>query len=158
MALHLFYLRNMYKDNLLKAPGGISLNGQAIDVSKIDIPCFAVAAKSDHIVPWQNAFNSAKLFSGPVTFALSASGHVAGMINHPDKNKYCYWVSPQDFKEHSSSEQWLDTVEEQAGSCWIYWHQWAKEHSGSLIASQDPELVNANIIEDAPGSYVRMKC
>jgi polyhydroxyalkanoate synthase len=138
-------------------PGAITLNGQAIDITKIDIPCFAIAAKADHIVPWQNAFNSANLFSGPVTFALTDSGHVAGMINHPDKNKYSYWINKLNFKEYSTCEDWLDKVEEVPGSWWLYWDEWAKKHSGELIDAQDPEMVNSNIIEDAPGSYVRIK-
>ena len=155
--LHLFYLKNMYKDNLLKAPGGITLNNQAIDISKVDIPCFAMAAKGDHIVPWQNAFNSAKLFSGPVTFALAESGHVAGVINHPDRNKYCYWINQDNFKQFKNSEEWLSNVKEQSGSWWIYWNEWAKEHSGELVLSKAPEVVNDNIIESAPGSYVKVK-
>lgn len=157
MALHLFYLKNMYKDNLLKEPNALTLNGRTIDVTKIELPCFAVAAKSDHIVPWQNAFNSAKLFSGPVTFALTESGHVAGMINHPDKNKYNYWVNNKDFKECLAPEDWLNNVEERPGSWWTYWDEWARNHSGDLVESQCPEDINPNIIESAPGSYVKMK-
>ncbi len=158
MALHLFYLKNMYKDNLLKAPGGIILNNIAIDVNNIDIPCFAVAAKSDHIVPWQSAFNSIKLFAGHITFALSEAGHVAGMINHPTKNKYSYWVSDQNFDKSYSHDEWLQTTKEQNGSWWIYWHEWAKQHSGELVDAQDLEKIHLNIIENAPGSYVKIKC
>ena len=157
MELHLFYLRNMYRDNLLKVPGGLNLNGQSIDVSKIDIPCFAMATKADHIVPWHNAFHSAKLFSGSTTFVLSDSGHVAGVINHPNKNKYCYWSNPNSLKQCEDPNQWLNQAEETSGSWWIYWQEWAKKHSGKLIPSQAPEVVNLNIIEDAPGSYVKIK-
>jgi polyhydroxyalkanoate synthase len=158
MALHLFYLKNMYKDNLLKQPNGITLNNKAIDINKIDIPCFSVAAKGDHIVPWQSAFNSAKLFNGPMTFVLADSGHVAGMINHPDKNKYSYWINPKDYKKDQQPSDWLEQTEEKQGSWWLYWNDWAKAHSGELIKAQDPEMINRNIIEDAPGSYVRVKC
>ena len=158
MALHLFYLKNMYKENLLTIPGGLTLNNQAIDMTKVDMPCFIVAAKSDHIVPWNCAFNSAKLLSGPITFALSESGHVAGMINHPDKNKYNYWINNNEFNKNISSQEWLENVEEKNGSWWPYWNEWARNYSGELIESQDPEKVNLDIIEDAPGSYVKVKC
>ncbi len=157
MKLHLFYLKNMYKDNLLKEPGGISINDVKIGISKIDIPCFAMAAKGDHIVPWKNAFNSAKLFSGPTNFILAESGHVAGVINHPSKNKYSYWQNDKNFKTFSSHEDWLKTAKQQKGSWWIYWHDWIKANSGELVKAQDPEAVNHNIIESAPGSYVKTR-
>jgi polyhydroxyalkanoate synthase len=157
MKLHLFYLKNMYKDNLLKIPGGITINEREIDISLIDIPCFAMAAKGDHIVPWKNAFNSAKLFSGPTNFILAESGHVAGVINHPNNNKYSYWQNSENFKTFSCHENWLESADERSGSWWIYWQEWLKDHSGKLIQAQDPEEVNPHIIESAPGSYVKIR-
>ena len=158
MELHLFYLKNMYKDNLLKIPGGITLNKQPIDVSTIDIPCFAVAAKTDHIVPWKNAFESAKLFTGPLTFALADAGHVAGMINHPSKNKYSYWINYSNSVKNMSHDEWLNSSEEISGSWWIYWNDWLQKESGTLIPAKAPEEINPEIIENAPGSYVKVKC
>ena len=152
MALHLFCLKNFYKDNLLKEPNAIVINDSPIDIRKIDIPCFAIAAKADHIVPWSNAFYSAKLFSGSTTFILTDSGHVAGMINHPNRNKYCYWAN--NIAKFDDPDKWFETSEEHQGSWWPYWNEWAKEHSGELIKSKTENL---NIIESAPGSYVKVK-
>ncbi|MEK6734655.1 MAG: class I poly(R)-hydroxyalkanoic acid synthase [Pseudomonadota bacterium] len=156
MALHSYYLKNMYKDNLLKEPGALIINNQAIDISKIDIPCCSVAAKDDHIVPWKNAFNSAKLFSGPINFILTQSGHVAGMVNHPSQNKYSYWTN--EYNKNISPDAWFENSKNHTGSWWLSWNEWAKTHAGELIASQDPQEINPHIIEDAPGSYVKMKC
>ena len=154
MALHLFYLKNMYKDNLLKIPNAISLNGQAIDLGKIDIACFTIATKNDHIVPWHNAFCSAQLFSGEVEFILASSGHVAGIVNHPNKNKYCYWSNSSDFKQTTNPDDWLKLAQETSGSWWPAWNNWLKKHSGDLILAQED---NKNIIEEAPGSYVMLR-
>ena len=156
--LNLFCLKNMYKDNLLKIPNGIKLKGEGIEINKIDIPCFAIAAKADHIVPWQCAFNSAKLFSGPTIFALTDSGHVAGMINHPDKNKYCFWANNNLIKQYEDSESWYSDSQEHKGSWWNYWDEWLKEHSGKLIKSKQLEEIHPMIIENAPGAYVMVKC
>jgi polyhydroxyalkanoate synthase subunit PhaC len=156
MALHVFYLTNMYKNDLLKIPNALELNGQSIDIGKIDIPCFFVASEGDHIVPWNNAFRSAKLFSGPVTFVLASSGHVAGIINHPKKNKYGYWSN--EFSEHNNPQDWFSKSSSSDGSWWPYWSDWLKQHSGELVKAKEPSLVNYHIIEDAPGSYVKIKC
>lgn len=158
MELHLFYLKNMYKDNLLKIPGGITLKSKPIDVTSIDVPCFAVAAKSDHIVPWENAFESAKLFSGPLTFVLADSGHVAGMINHPSKNKYNYWTNSSNVIKNISYDEWFKTADKTIGSWWPYWDEWLKKNSGELVNAMLPEELNPDIIEDAPGSYVKVRC
>lgn len=155
MALHLFCLEKLYKDNLLKQPNSLTINEQEIDVSKIDIPCFSIAAKGDHLVPWSKAFDSTKLLSGPVTFVLTDSGHVAGMVNPPSKNKYCYWIAHNDKKY--TAEEWFNNSLEHKGSWWPYWNNWAKQYSGDLIISQLPEIINPNIIESAPGSYVRTR-
>lgn len=156
--LNLFCLKNMYKDNLLKTPGGIRLKGENIEINKIDIPCFAIAAKADHIVPWQCAFNSAKLFSGPVTFALTDSGHVAGMINHPNKNKYCFWSNNNLIDKYHDSESWYKESEEHKGSWWNYWNEWLESYSGELKKAKHLEDIHPTIIENAPGSYVMVKC
>ncbi len=157
MALHLFCLKNFYKDNLLKIVNGLVVNDQAIDIAKIDIPCFFIGAKGDHIVPWENAFNSAKLFSGLSTFILSDSGHVAGMINHPNKNKYCYWVNDVDLNEYKDPKEWFNDSNKHQGSWWPYWSERVVKYSGKLLNSKDPCVINPNIIEEAPGSYVKIR-
>lgn len=156
MKLQQYYLKNMYLDNLLKEPNGLKLSDIPINVSEIDIPCFAIGAKGDHIVPWECAFNSAKLFSGPMEFILSDSGHVAGAMNHPDKNKYSYWINKK-FVDYSSPDAWYNQVEEKAGSWWNYWNQWSKNYSGEIVKAKMPIEVNPIIIEDAPGSYVKKR-
>ena len=91
-AMHSFYLRNMYLKNLLAKPGGISLEGVPIDLRRIETPSFFLSAREDHIAPWKSTYSATQVFSGPVKFVLSASGHIAGVVNPPAANKYCYWT------------------------------------------------------------------
>jgi polyhydroxyalkanoate synthase len=89
--MHSFYLRNMYRDNKLCRPNGIKINDVGIDISKIKCPSYFISTKEDHIAPWTSTYEGMCLLGGDKTFVLSASGHVAGIVNHPDAKKYHYW-------------------------------------------------------------------
>src|SRR5690606_38972965 len=91
-AMHSFYLRKMYQENKLVEPGGITLAGVPIDLRKVKLPVFMLSTREDHIAPWQATYAATQLFKGPTKFVLAASGHIAGVINHPDANKYHYWT------------------------------------------------------------------
>src|SRR5687767_11820352 len=92
-AMHSFYLRNMYIKNLLRQPGGISLNGVPIDLATVETPVYFASTIEDHIAPWKSTYAGAQLFSGAVRFVLGGSGHIAGIVNPPAANKYCYWTN-----------------------------------------------------------------
>lgn len=148
--MHSFYLRKMYRDNVLKDAGGISMHDTPIDVSKIKTSTYFLSTREDHIAPWIATYSGATLFSGDVTFTLAASGHTAGVVNHPDKKKYCYWTSE---KLPSTPEKWLEDTKEHEGSWWPHWEKWLSKKSGKKV---DARKIGKSI-EDAPGSYVRMK-
>ena len=151
---HLFYLRQMYIENNLSKPGGITLKGVEIDLSNISIPVYLQAAKEDHIAPYPSVFKSTGLYSGPVRFMLAGSGHIAGVINPPAAEKYNHWINedqPKDLNE------WLDGAQEHKGSWWPDWDQWLSKHSGRKVAKRIPGSGNLPVIEDAPGSYVSIK-
>jgi len=158
MIFHSFYLKNMYKDNLLKIPGGLKINNISIDIASVDIPCYFVATKNDHIVPWINAFNSAKVFNSSIEFILADSGHVAGIINHPNLNKYRYWKGEEiKWQEISNPDEWFNKSTEYKGSWWVEWNDWAIKNSGNLKPAKQPEESNPSILMDAPGAYVHLK-
>nr|WP_277346085.1 class I poly(R)-hydroxyalkanoic acid synthase [Sneathiella chinensis] len=154
--MHSFYLRNMYKQNLLSKPGGLTLGGQPIDLSKVTIPIFVQASKEDHIAPFESVFRATKLMSGPAEFMLAGSGHIAGVINHPDAKKYQHWVNKTG-KTYETAEAWLKDAEELPGSWWPDWHKWLSKKSGAKVAARDPAKGKLKPIEDAPGSYVKTK-
>lgn len=151
---HLFYLREMYIKNNLSKPGGISLKGVPIDLSKVTIPIYLQAAKEDHIAPYPSVFKSTGLYSGPVRFMLAGSGHIAGVINPPVAEKYNHWINDDQPKD---LDEWLDGAVEHKGSWWNDWDKWLSAHSGKKVSKRVPGDGSLEIIEDAPGSYVSVK-
>src|SRR5690606_9544605 len=114
-AMHSFYLRKMYQENRLVKPGGITLKGVPIDLRKVAVPTFILSTKEDHIAPWKTTYAATRLYSGPVKFVLAASGHIAGVVNPPEANKYGYWTNS---KLPADPEAWLASAKENAGSWW----------------------------------------
>jgi len=153
--MHSFYLRNMYQKNLLQRQGGLTLGGQAIDLAKVTIPIFVQASKEDHITPFNSAFKATKLMSGPAEFMLAGSGHIAGVINHPNAKKYQYWTNSSK-KNYVTADDWLVDATEAPGSWWPHWHKWLSKKSGPKVAARDPSKGKLKPIEDAPGSYVKV--
>ena len=155
-AMHKFYLRNMYRDNLLCQKGAMTLKGKKIDLSKIKTPCYFLSCKDDHIAPWASTYNGQKCFEGAdVKFTLSASGHVAGVINPPSKNKYGFWQNNN--TKSSSAEEWLENADYFTGSWWENWQDWLKPRTGKERPARSPDKGKLKPIEPAPGSYVLNK-
>ncbi|MFO1429654.1 MAG: class I poly(R)-hydroxyalkanoic acid synthase [Candidatus Competibacteraceae bacterium] len=152
--MHSFYLRNMYQRNLLREPGGIALAGVPIDLSKIQAPAYFLATIEDHIAPWKTVYAGSRLLSGPVHVALSGSGHIAGVINPPVSNKYCYWTNST---HPETPELWLGSAERHEGSWWVDWRQWIESLTGPSVPARIPGAGRLPVIEDAPGSYVKVR-
>lgn len=148
---HSFYLRECYLNNKLREPGGIELDGTPLDLRKIKVPTYFISTHDDHITPWKSTYEGAKLMSGPVKFVLGGSGHIAGIINPPAKNKYGYWSND---KIEQKAEDWFDKASYKEGSWWPNWQEWIKQHAGERIDARKPGT-NLIPIEDAPGSYVK---
>jgi polyhydroxyalkanoate synthase len=147
-AMQTFLAQDLYRDNLLKT-GTLKIFGVPIDLKLIKIPLYIISMKKDHLVPWQATFDSIKLFNNNVRFVLGGSGHVAGVINSPAKNKYCYWTNPK--KNVETAQEWIDTAVEMAGSWWNDWFKWMEPMTGKMI---DPFKI-MDFIRDAPGIYVK---
>ena len=155
-AAHTFYLRNTYLENNLIEPGKISLKDTPIDLGKIEGDLYAVGAEKDHIVPWYGAWRLGQLASGKVRFVLASSGHIAGMINPPSKEKGRHWVNEEgDAGDYATAEEWHENASEREGSWWTDWVVWLDERSGKKV--KPPKMGGDDYppIEDAPGTYVR---
>ena len=152
-ALHLFYLREFYQKNRL-ALGELELGGERLDLGKVRTPIYAQAAREDHIAPYGSIYRGAKLFGGPVTYTLAGSGHIAGVVNHPAAGKYQHWTNPA---LPDSADEWIAGAEQQPGSWWPHWAAWLAEKSGPMVPARDPAKGALKPIEDAPGSYVKVK-
>ncbi len=153
-AMHSFYLRNMYQNNLLARPGGITMKDVPIDLSAVDIPLYFLSCREDHIAPWTSTYKGAKLFGGPLRFVLAASGHIAGVVNPPEGGKYNHFVNT-DLPE--SPQEWLDGASEIAGSWWTDWHRWASAFDKRQVPARAPAKGRLNANEAAPGSYVNVR-
>lgn len=151
-AMHSFYLRNMYQENRLVRPGGISLAGVPIDLTRVKTPTFMLSTRDDHIAPWASTYAGTQIFGGPVRFCLSASGHIAGVVNPPAAKKYCHWVNSRTPK---TPEAWLKGAEQVEGSWWPEWQKWVSRHAGGQVPARHPGDGKLPPIEDAPGRYVR---
>jgi polyhydroxyalkanoate synthase len=153
-AMHSYYLRNMYLRNLLSKPGGIVLNDTPIDLSRVKAPLYFISTVEDHIAPWKSCYAGARLFKSPVRFVLGGSGHIAGIINPPAANKYGYWTNDELAED---PETWLAGATQQSGSWWVDWARWAEKHAGEKVAARVPGTGSLPAIEDAPGSYARLR-
>ena len=152
--MHAFYLRNMYQRNDLVKPGGIEVCNTPIHVAKIKTPSYILATREDHIAPWTSAYMASQIYDGDVTFTLADSGHVAGVINPPAKNKYCYWTNK---KLPLKPEQWFESAAQHAGSWWPNWSEWQQQFTGGKIAARAVGSTKYKPIESAPGAYAKVR-
>ena len=154
--MYAWYLRHLYLQNELREPGVLTVCGQALDLSAIEAPVYVFGAREDHIVPWTAAYASARIFAPrqAVRFVLGASGHIAGSINPPVKNKRSFWSGPAVLPEQA--EQWLAQAQQHPGSWWVDWDRWLAGYGGGEVAAPK-QLGNAKFkpIEPAPGRYVK---
>ena len=149
--MYTYYLRNMYLENNLRTPGRLSMCGTPVDLGQLDMPVYAVAAREDHIVPWRTAYASAALLGGRIEFVLTASGHIAGVVNPPPGKRRRYWAGAE---MTADSTAWLAGAECHTGSWWPHWTRWLARHGGRRVAQRTAGAANYPQIEAAPGRYV----
>ncbi|MEO7548695.1 MAG: class I poly(R)-hydroxyalkanoic acid synthase [Ramlibacter sp.] len=153
--MYAWYLRNTYFENNLVKPGKVTVCGEKLDLRKVDIPVYIYGSREDHIVPIGGSYASTQVLPGKKRFVMGASGHIAGVINPPVKNKRSYWTND---KLPKSQAEWLKGAKEHPGSWWTDWAAWLKPHAGKLVAA--PKTYGKGkykAIEPAPGRYVKVK-
>jgi polyhydroxyalkanoate synthase len=153
-AMHSFYLRNMYMNNLLAKPDALTLAGTKIDLSKVATPSYFVSAIEDHIAPWKTTYAGTQVMNGKSHFVLSGSGHIAGMVNPPAANKYGFWTNE---KLPATPDAWFASAKQHEGSWWPNWRQWVTPHLGREVPARVPGKGKLKVIEAAPGSYARIR-
>ena len=152
-ANHSYYLRNCYLDNNL-ARGKIKIGDTPIDLRAIKLPVYNLASREDHIAPAKSVLLGCKFFGGPVKYVLAGSGHIAGVVNPPDKHKYQYWTGPR--PRSANLQGWLGKAKEHPGSWWPDWLSWLKQQDPTQVPARVPGGGKLKPIEDAPGSYVKV--
>ena len=151
--LHLFYLRKFYVENALAA-GTLEVGGERLDLSKVKTPIYVQSSRDDHIAPARSVYKGARMFGGPVNFTLAGSGHIAGVINAPAAMKYQHWTNDT---LPPTLEEWQASATETPGSWWPHWAAWLKQRSGADVPARDPAAGPLPPLEDAPGSYVKVR-
>ena len=134
-AMHSFYLRNMYQENKLVTPGGITLCDVPIDLGRVAVPSFLLSTHEDHIAPWRSTYAATQIYKGPVKFVLAASGHIAGVVNPPGQGKYGHW---QGTKLPKSPDDWLKGAKYHEDSWWPTWEKWISKYAGGEVPARQP--------------------
>jgi polyhydroxyalkanoate synthase len=153
-ANHSYYLRNCYLENRLST-GGMVLDNTLLDLSKVKVPIYNLATREDHIAPAESVLYGSQFFGGPVKFVLSGSGHIAGVVNPPTAGKYQFWIN-DNIKDISFSD-WIKGAQEHAGSWWPDWRAWLESIDAEQVPARAVGSESMPPIEDAPGSYVRVR-
>jgi polyhydroxyalkanoate synthase len=151
--MHSFYLRNMYQENKLCQPDGISLAGTPIDLRRITVPAYFISTREDHIAPWRTTYYGTHLLQGQNRFVLAASGHIAGVVNPPEGGKYSHWINPELPEDPA---EWFAGATEIAGSWWPDWQRWISGLNSERVKPRVPGDGKLAVLEDAPGSYVKV--
>ncbi len=153
-ANHSFYVRSCYLDNKI-SHGKMTISNTRIDMKSVTVPIYNLATREDHIAPAKSVALGCKCFGGPVRFVLAGSGHIAGVVNPPSRNKYQYWTGPR--PRSANVEGWLAKAKEHPGSWWPDWLNWLKRQGTTEVPARMPGAGALKAIEDAPGSYVKVR-
>ena len=153
-AMHSFYLRKFYHENLLVKPEGVTLCSTPIDLTKIKVPVYWVSTREDHIAPWKSTYAATQIYQGEKRFVLAGSGHIAGVVNPPDSGKYGYWTNEE---LPPDPADWLAGATQHEGSWWNDWSAWNAAKAGPMVPARVPGEGGLPAIEDAPGSYVKVR-
>jgi polyhydroxyalkanoate synthase subunit PhaC len=153
-ANHSYYLRNCYLENRLST-GSLVLDNTLLDLSKVKVPVYNLATREDHIAPADSVLYGSQFFGGPVKYVLSGSGHIAGVVNPPSSNKYQYWLN-DNIRDVSLSD-WIKGAKEHKGSWWPDWREWLGAIDAEEVPARGVGSDTQPPIEDAPGSYVRVR-
>jgi polyhydroxyalkanoate synthase subunit PhaC len=154
---HLSYLTDLYRDNLLVEPGRLRVDGEPLDLTRVETPTYVQAGREDHIAPAESVWRITHHFRGPVRFVLAGSGHIAGVVNPPAAGKYQYWTNDA---PAATLDEFVAGATETKGSWWPDWIAWLRERGAETVAADGARVPGGGrlpAIEPAPGSYVRAR-
>ena len=154
---HNQYLCDLYRDNKMVVPDALSADGTPIDLTQVEVPSYVQAGREDHIAPAESVWQITEHFKGPTQFLLAGSGHIAGVVNPPSAQKYQYWTGDS---KAASLDAFVESAEEHPGSWWPHWLEWIEAQDDKKVPAsgkRKPGGRGDQIIEDAPGRYVKTR-
>ncbi|MEM1273440.1 MAG: class I poly(R)-hydroxyalkanoic acid synthase [Pseudomonadota bacterium] len=147
------YLRGLCQGNEL-AEGTFELLGERLSVRDVNVPVCAIACETDHIAAWKDSFRGVtKMGTKDKTFILSQSGHIAGIVNPPSKNKYGHYTHAD---VSGDADDWRDAAAFHEGSWWPRWELWLRKRSGAKVPARIPGEAGFPALAAAPGTYVHL--
>ncbi|MFW8593449.1 class I poly(R)-hydroxyalkanoic acid synthase [Cribrihabitans neustonicus] len=148
------YLRGLCQRNEF-ARDGFKMLGETLHVSDVDVPLLAVTCETDHIARWKDCYRGVQQMGArSKTFILSQSGHIAGIVNPPSRNKYGHFTNADLGADPAA---WQEGAEFHEGSWWPRWEAWLKKRSGKQVPAREAGDSGLPSLEPAPGSYVKVK-
>ncbi|MEA3053292.1 MAG: poly[(R)-3-hydroxyalkanoate] polymerase subunit PhaC [Sphingomonadales bacterium] len=154
---HSAYLKDFYRDNKLVRAGELVVDGTPIDIRKVGTPTYVQAGREDHIAPAASVWKITHYFQGPMRFVLAGSGHIAGVVNPPEAQKYQYWTNDG---KPASLDDFVAGATEHKGSWWPDWAKWIGALAQKKVPAKGarvPGKGKLKALEDAPGSYVKAR-
>jgi polyhydroxyalkanoate synthase len=146
------YLRGLCQGNGL-AKGTFTVLGEALNLADVQVPLCAIACETDHIAGWRSSYKGIRqMGSKDKTFILSESGHIAGVINPPGRDKYGHYTNDA---WPETPADWKDGAARHAGSWWPLWGAWLAKRSGRQIAARGYGDSEHPALAPAPGTYVK---
>ena len=145
------YLRGLCQGDGF-AKGTFPVFGEAASLADLTLPLCAIACETDHIAPWRASFNGVlQMASADKTFILSESGHIAGIINPPGRDKYGHYTHDGPLTD---ADTWKDGATFHKGSWWPRWGAWLAKRSGEQVPARHPGDSGQAVLAPAPGTYV----
>jgi len=154
---HRSYLKDLYRDNKLVEPDALAIAGTPLDLGRIETPMYIQAGREDHIAPAESVWRMTRHVKGPWKFVLAGSGHIAGVVNPPEAQKYQYWTNP---KKVATLDEFVAGATETKGSWWPDWLGWLEQQDEARVTAQGKRVPGSKgdkVIEDAPGRYVKTR-
>ena len=129
----------------------MELAGTRLDLGAIRGDHYVVGAVEDHIAPWEGSYLTTQVLpNAKVRYVLSASGHIAGIVNPPSPKAWYRTGEPTP----AEPTEWLESSALHEGSWWEDWAEWIGERSGERVAPPGMGSAKHRVLGDAPGSYV----
>lgn len=145
------YLRRLCQSNEFNS-GGFDLLGEQVTIKDVKHPLIAVACETDHIANWPGSYRGiAAMGSRDKSFVLSQSGHIAGIINPPSRDRYGHYTSS---KMPNTSAEWRESARFREGSWWPFWGRWLARRSGAMVEATRHAVGGRKPLGAAPGSYI----
>jgi len=153
-AMTIQYLRALCQKNAF-VTDGFDVCGQKVHIKDVTVPLMSVTCESDHIAAWKDCYRGfQQTGSKNRTFILSQSGHIAGIVNPPNKKKYGHYTNSD---LSLDADSWREGATFHEGSWWTRWEAWLKKRSGKMVPARKPGDSEHPPLAPAPGSYVRKK-